>query len=188
MNNILEEFRGKGVEIYMDDIVIHAKEDRVHDEIFMKVIMKFKERGLKVNPDKIQYRKKKVELLGVSIDGYNKNPSEITKKEALEYKKPECVKELRRFLGLAGWFRYFVKNFAQITVSLTGALKTNKKWVWTEEMEEEFKLVKEELRNMRVVKLPDYQKVFRLRTDASDRGLGAVLLQANINGDWAPIQ
>ncbi|KAF9752815.1 Transposon Tf2-9 polyprotein, partial [Nosema granulosis] len=70
----------------------------------------------------------------------------------------------------------------------TEALKTDKKWKWSDEMEEEFKLVKEELRNMRALKIPDYTKGFRLRTDACDTGLGAVLLQTNKEGKWIPIQ
>ncbi|KAF9758257.1 Retrovirus-related Pol polyprotein from transposon gypsy [Nosema granulosis] len=183
MNGILEEFRGKGVEVYMDDVVIHAKDGTKHDDLFLGVMQRFKEAGLKVNPGKIQYRKDEVELLGVTIDGYSRKPSEITKNEALEYKRPECVKDVRRFLGLAGWFRDFIRNFALITINLTEALKTKSKWKWTEEMEEEFKLVKEELRNMRPLKIPDYKEDFRLRTDACDSGLGAVLLQKNKRGE-----
>ncbi|KAF9761717.1 Transposon Tf2-6 polyprotein, partial [Nosema granulosis] len=144
MNKILGDWRGEGVEVYMDDIVIHAKTGSRHDELFTSVMKRFREHRLKVNPKKIQFRKEEVDLLGVKIDGYNKRPSEITRNEALEFKKPETVKELRRFLGLAGWFREFIKNFDLITTSLFEALKTNKKWNWTKEMDDEFNLVKEE--------------------------------------------
>ncbi|KAF9761549.1 Retrovirus-related Pol polyprotein from transposon 17.6 [Nosema granulosis] len=129
---------------------------------------KFREVGLKVIPKKIQYRKEEAELIGVMIDGFKRKPAEITKNEAFEYKQSEFLRELRRFLGLAGWFGKFIKNFALITVVLTEALKTGKGFKWTEEMEEELKLIKEELRNMRSLKLPDYNKGFRLRTGACD--------------------
>ncbi|KAF9761014.1 Transposon Ty3-G Gag-Pol polyprotein [Nosema granulosis] len=103
MNNALDEFRG--VEVYMDDIVMHAKGERVHDELLEKVISKFKTLRLIVSPKKVQYKLEEIKLLGVSINGQDMEPNEIKKQEALEYKKTENVKELRRFLGLTGWFR-----------------------------------------------------------------------------------
>ncbi|KAF9756159.1 Retrovirus-related Pol polyprotein from transposon [Nosema granulosis] len=133
MDKILQERRGDGVEVCMDEIVIHAKEGQKHDELFNRVLERFAEKGLKINPKKIQFRKKEAELLGVTIDGYNRKPSEITKNEALEYRRPVC-EELRRFLGLAGWFREFIPNLTLITVALTEALKSGKKWQWNEEM------------------------------------------------------
>jgi hypothetical protein len=69
-----------------------------------------------------------VELLGVSVNGYIMKPSEIKRNEALLYKRPECIKDLRRFLGLAGWFRDFIGNYAMLTGNLTEALKKSKKW------------------------------------------------------------
>ncbi|KAF9762689.1 Retrovirus-related Pol polyprotein from transposon 17.6 [Nosema granulosis] len=188
MDRILQEWRGDGVDVYMDDIVIHAKDGQKHDELFNRVLERFAEKELKINPKKIQFRKREVELLGVTIDGYNRKPSEITKNEALEYRRPECVRELRRFLGLSGWFSEFIPNLALTTVAFTEALKSGKKWQWNEEMEEEFGLVKQELRNMSALKIPNYTKAFRLRTDASDSGLGAVLLQTNREGKLVSIQ
>ncbi|KAF9761386.1 Transposon Tf2-6 polyprotein [Nosema granulosis] len=115
-----------------------------HDELFLRTMQRFKEAGLKVNPRKIQYRKEEVEHLGVTIDGYTRKPTEIKKNEALEYKHPDNKGEVRRFLRLTGRFRDFINFFSLIKVNLTEELKTKTKWKWTEEMEEEFKLVKEE--------------------------------------------
>ncbi|KAF9760991.1 Transposon Tf2-9 polyprotein [Nosema granulosis] len=134
MNNALDELRGRGVEVYMGDIVVHAKSERDHDELLEKVISKFKTLGLRVNPKKVQYKLEEIKLLGVSINGQDMEPNEIKKQEALEYKKPENVKELRRFLGLTGWFRDFIPEYAYRTVSLTEALKKDTKWNWTDDM------------------------------------------------------
>ncbi|KAF9761669.1 Polyprotein P3 [Nosema granulosis] len=68
-NNVLDEYRGKGLEVYMDDIVIHAKDTNVHDELLERVIRKFMQCGLRVNPKKIQYKLNEVILLGVKING-----------------------------------------------------------------------------------------------------------------------
>ncbi|KAF9760821.1 Retrovirus-related Pol polyprotein from transposon [Nosema granulosis] len=185
MNNVLDEFRGKGVEVYMDDIVVHAKDARTYDLILKKVIMKFKDSGLRVNPNKIQYKLDEVKLLGVTINGENVGPNEIKKQETLEYRRPENVKELRRFLGSTGWFRDFIPNYAYRTVRLTEALKKDVKWEWTEDMELPFNDPKLGLRNMQKLKISDNNKSFRLRTDACDTGIGAILLHEDKEGRWA---
>ena len=188
MNKILEGIRGNGVEVYMDDIVIHGNSSDKHDKLLIDVLERFKENGLRINERKIQFKKEEVELLGVTVNGWEMKPSEIKKNEALEYKTPENIRDLRRFLGLAGWFGNFIKNFAMMTEELTNSLKSNRKWVWTDNMDDEFKSIKEALRNMSELKIPDYTKEFRLRTDASDTGIGAILLQTNREGKWVPIQ
>ncbi|KAF9761232.1 Transposon Tf2-11 polyprotein [Nosema granulosis] len=113
-------------------------------------------------------------------------PNEIKKNVALQFIRLKCVSELRRFLGLTVWFRDFIPGYAKRTIALTEALKKSLKFTWTEEMGIEFEDVKEALRSMNSLKLPDYTKLFRLRTDACDTGIGAILLQENIEGKWVP--
>jgi hypothetical protein len=71
--------------------------------------------NIRVNSSKLQYRKNKVKVLGVTIDGNVKRPNEIKQNEALEYPSPKSISELRRFLGLSGWFREFIKDYATLT-------------------------------------------------------------------------
>lgn len=190
MNRIFDDLRGNGVEIYMDDIIIHTKSINRHERLVKEVFRRLKENNLRVNKKKLQLCLKEVKLLGVSINGKEQLPSEIKKLEALEYERPKNVSELRRFLGLTGWFRQFIPNYAALTVSLTDALKIkNKKWWnWSEEMEEEFIKLKTTLKNCGKLLLPNYDKEFLLRTDASNNGMGAVLLQKDNSGEWRPIQ
>ena len=98
----------------MDYIVIHMVEEEGHDFLQETVLKIFKGKGLKINSKKIQYRMNEVELLGVAIDGKNKKLLEITRNEALEYRRPENIKELRRLLKLARWFRAFIKDFSRM--------------------------------------------------------------------------
>ncbi|KAF9761710.1 Retrovirus-related Pol polyprotein from transposon [Nosema granulosis] len=100
MNNVLDYLRGKGVEVYMDDIVVYEKDFTSHDMIWEKVVMKFKESGLRVILKKIQYKLDEVKLLGVTINGEDVIPNEIKKQETLEYRRPGNINELRRFTGL----------------------------------------------------------------------------------------
>ncbi|KAF9761576.1 Transposon Tf2-9 polyprotein [Nosema granulosis] len=186
MNTVLDEFRGKGVEMYMDDIVVHSRNSRDHDEILEMVVKKFKSCGLRINPSKIQYKMQEVKLLGVTINGVDIKPNEIKKQEALEYRRAENVKELRRFLGLSGWFRDFILLYAYRTARLTEALKKNVKW--DEGLEHAFNDVKQGLTDMKKLKIIDGKKEFILRTDAYDTGIGAILLQSDKEGRWVPEQ
>lgn len=136
MNRILGDLRGKGVEVYMDDIVVHAKQAEEHDRLLMEVMRRLELSKIRANPGKLQFRMREVNILGVSLDGENQRPSEIKKNEALEYPRPTIVSELRRFLGLSRWFRDFIKNFSGKTIAMTNALrKKSTKFEWTDEME-----------------------------------------------------
>jgi Reverse transcriptase (RNA-dependent DNA polymerase) len=110
MNTVLSDYIGKGIEIYLDDIIIHANNIENHDYLVRKVFERLKENNLKVNMKKVQFAQREVKLLGVTVNGKEKIPIEIKRNEALEFPKPRCVSELRRFLGLAGWFREFIKD------------------------------------------------------------------------------
>lgn len=188
MNKIMAGMLGKGVEVYLDDILIHAKTLNEHDRLVKMVLTKLRENNLKVNIKKTQFAVQEAKLLGLTINGKEKIPLEVKKNEAMEFPRPKNTAELRRFLGLSGWFRDFIKNYADVTTHLYALLKTNRNFVWSDKEENEFIKIKQMLREAKNLKLPDYGKEFVLKTDASNTGLGAVLLQKNSEGVLVPIQ
>ena len=120
---------------------------------------------MKLNKSKVQFSKSEIKLLGVTLNDKDIIPSEIKKNEALEFKVPECVSDVRRFLGLTGWFRDFIKDYARLKGS-------EKSWKWKEEMNYEFLNLKKILKEMGKLQIADYEKEFLLRTDASNLGMG----------------
>lgn len=93
------------------------------------------------------------------------------------------IAALRRFIGMASWYRRFVPNFASINSPLTHLTKKNTPWNWTVECNESFRKLKELLVTSPILSTPDFNRTIVLQTDASSYGIGAVLTQFFDDGE-----
>jgi hypothetical protein len=120
-----------------------------------------------------------VEYLGhvISVDGVATDPSKI--EVVQQWPSPTNVKQLRGFLGLTGYYRKFIKHYAMITKPLADLLRKDTQFLWTPTVEEAFQLLKKCLIEALVLAVPNFAKQFVVETDASDHGIGAVLMQDN---------
>lgn len=175
--------------IYLDDMIIFNKDGKSHFERGCQVIRRLEQNNFRINKKKLQFCLNKEVLLGEKIEEQQKSPLEEKKKGILLMKEPKNISQLRSFLGAAGWFRGFIPRFADKVKKLPDGLKTTKKWCFNDEMKEEFVKIKEEIKTMMEnFNLSDYKKEFILRTDASNTGVGAVLMQKDRNGKIKPIE
>jgi hypothetical protein len=111
----------------------------------------------------------------VSPEGITVDPGKV--KEVWEWKPPTSVSEVRSFLGLAGYYRWFIPNFSKIAKPITKLLKKGNKYVWSDACDEAFKHLKKLLTTSPAVAQPDTTKPFDVYCDASSTGLGSVLMQ-----------
>jgi hypothetical protein len=111
----------------------------------------------------------------ISSQGVGTDPAKLT--AIASWPQPSSVKELRSFLGLAGYYRRFVHHFGLISKPLTNLLKKQTMFIWTPEHTTTFQALKNALCQSPVLALPNFSKPFTIETDASDLGVKAVLMQ-----------
>jgi hypothetical protein len=177
MNHILALLLRKCVVVFIDDILIYSKSYDEHVQNVHMVFDLLREHQFKVRLSKCSFAQQQLKYIGhiISAEGVGTDPEKI--KDVQDWPVPTTVKEVRGFLGLAGYYRRFVKNFGIIAKPLTELLKKGKVFAWTSAAEQSFQALKSALVSAPVLALPDFNKTFVVETDASDKGIGAVLQQ-----------
>lgn len=164
----------------MDDVVIFSKSLHEHITHLKVIFKKLREYNLKLQLDKSEFLRKEVAFLGhvITPEGVKPNPSKVLAIQ--KYPLPKSVKEIRAFLGLIGYYRRFIKNFAKIVQPFTKCLKKGSK-IESENFEylQAFHKCKELITNAPILSYPDFEKTFHVTTDASIVAIGGVLSQNN---------
>ena len=164
--------------IYLDDIIVHSTTFSEHLERLASVLRQLRNAGLQLKPSKCKFAQKEVHYLGhiASAAGAQPDPS---KTEAVSsYPVPRNVQEVRQFLGLANYYRQFIKHFSEITEPLHQLTrKTTKGFHWNPSCQSAFDELKRRLVSPPILAYPDFSLPFVLHTDASATVVGAVLCQ-----------
>lgn len=183
LDNVIGQEMEPNVFAYLDDIVVVSRTIEDHKRHLANVFNRLRQANLRINQDKCQFFKRELRYLGhlITPAGIRTDPDKVA--AIKELKAPTNVKELRRCLGTASWYRRFVPEFSRIAFPLTSMLKKGKRWQWGPEQQQSFEELKEKLTEAPVLACPDFTRQFILQTDASDIGLGAVLTQEQEGGE-----
>lgn len=169
--------------VYLDDIVIVTQTFEQHLDILRKVFDRLTSAGLTLRRDKCHFCRTELKFLGYVVDGKGLRCDPDKVSAILNIPPPSNVTEVRRFLGIASWYRRFVPNFASLMAPITNLLKKKIKFAWSTECKRAFQTVKECLVASPVITCPNFEEPFTIQTDASDYGLGAVLTQDYPDGE-----
>ena len=168
---------------YIDDVMTASESFEQHLVDLESVFKRLKDAKLKIKPKKCTFGYQETKFLGfiISRDGIKVCPS----REACirNYPTPKTPKNVRQFLGLASYYRKFIKDFATIANPLSLLTHKKAKFVWTESSEKAFRQLIKMLLSPPILVFPNHKLRFRLATDASNCGLGAVLSQISENDD-----
>ena len=177
MNKIFADELNSFILCYMDDILVFSRSIEEHWGHLRCALQRLREAKLYGRLHKCDFLKDKVDYLGfeISSEGVHASPEKV--KSVVEWPTPQSVHDVRAFLGLASYYRKFIRNFSNIARPLTDLTKKDKDMVWSEVQEESFNQLKAALASAPVLRLPDFERQFIVTTDASDVALGAVLEQ-----------
>src|ERR1700760_337286 len=139
--------------------------------------MKLKTHDLYLKPEKCAFEKEEIEFLGVILKGGTVQMDPTKTKGIADWKPPLTVRDVRAFLGLTGFYRYFVPNYSKVARPLIELTKKDTPFHWEEQQVKAFETLKTLMCSLPVLQQPDYNKPFFLLTDASAYGVGAVLSQ-----------
>jgi len=131
MNEILRDLVNEGkVTAFVDDVLVETEIEEEHNEIVEEVLRRLEENNLYIKPEKCMWKVRKIGFLGVVI---GPNGIEIEKKKVdgvLSWPKPKNVKDVRKFLGLANYYRRFIKDFTQVARLINVLTRKDIKWQW----------------------------------------------------------
>jgi hypothetical protein len=177
MERVLADLNWTNCFVYLDDILVCSKNVDEHVQQLQQIFDRLTKAGLTLKLKKCDFALDRVLYLGhvIDQDGLRVNPLKIAALKELP--PPTTVTELKSFIGLANYYRRFVREFAAKTKALNRLLVKGEEFKWTADCQQNFEQIKRDLENSAVLAFPDFTKPFVVHTDACGYGIGGVLAQ-----------
>ena len=177
MNEIFRPYLDDFVVVFLDDILIYSKNLDQHAVHLKKVLQKLREHNLYAKRPKCDFQKSSIDFLGHTItsDGLLMDKKKV--ETIVDWPPLKSVKHIRSFLGLAGYYRKFVKDFSKIASPLSDLIKKDKQFEWTDVQQQAMQKLKDAIASAPILVQPDPTKEYVIMTDASGFAVGAVLAQ-----------
>lgn len=172
--------------VYIDDLLIVAADFKTHVERLRVVAKCLRDANLTINVNKSKFGMKSIKYLG-HIVGNGEIKADPARVQCInDFPRPNTVKQVRRFLGMTGWYQRYIGQYSTIAAPITDLLKKSDKFTWTTDAQTAFEQLKARLTSAPVLTHPDFEKHFYIQCDASITGVGGVLFQL-VDGNEHPI-
>lgn len=172
---------------YLDDVTLPTITIGEGIQLLEEVLILLSKANLKLNLKKCSFLKTSVNYLGHEVTEGSIRPGQLKINSVTQFKQPRNVHELRQFIGLASYFRKFVRGFAEIARPLTYLTKKEVAWYWGPEQDDAFSKLKSILTDRPVLAIYDPHADTEIHTDASKIGLGGILLQYQKDRSLKPV-
>src|SRR5438128_11076212 len=177
MHEVLRSFIGKFVVVYFDDILIYSKSHDEHLEHLRAVFNVLREARLFGNLEKYTFCTDRVSFLDYVVTSQGIEVDEVKIVAITSWPLPATVTQVRSFLGLAGFYRHFVRDFSTIAAPLHELTKNGVPFRWGPAQQQAFDALKSKLTQAPLLQLPDFDKTFDLECDASGIGMGGMVIR-----------
>lgn len=178
MNSVLKDYINKKCVVYMDDILVFSTSLQEHIESLDKIFFTLERANLKIQVDKCKFLAKETSYLGHILTPEGLKPDKRKIDTIRSLKLPTSQKQIKSFLGATGYYRKFIKDYARVAYPMISYLKKDKK---VNAKDPNYIMAFEKLKQLitehPILRFPDFNKRFKLTTDASNFALGAVLSQ-----------
>ncbi|MCO5566566.1 hypothetical protein L7F22_020243 [Adiantum nelumboides] len=177
MSDLFQEGLDNFVLVFFDDILVYSKTREEHEQHLRQVLEIQRTAKLYAKRSRCLFFVAKVAYLGfiVSKDGISPNPAKI--KAVVKWPIHQSVSKVRGFLGLTGWCRIFIQDYALISKPLMELTQIDENFIWMEKRDFAFSKLRNLLAKSSILKLPDFEKTFEVIVDACEKGVGGILRQ-----------
>jgi len=188
MNNLFRDLINQGdTATFINDILVATDMEEGHDKLVEEVLKRLEENNLFVKPEKCKWKVREVEFLEVMIGPKGVEMQRKKVKGVLNWPAPRNIKEVQTFLGLANYYRRFIKDFAKIAAPLHMLVRKEQKWKWKKEQKEAFEKLKAVFTTESILAILDINREMRVEANALDYTTGGVLLTKCEDGKWRPV-
>ena len=182
MSKVLSGMQGLKCLVYLDALIVFGQTLKVHNDVLRDVFARLRMHNLKLQPDKCEFLRKVVTFLGHILSTGGLLPDYDKVKAVREFLVPTNTRQLKGFVGLAGYYRRFIPNFRKIAKTIS-TVKKEYPFVWNQKTDEAFITLKDILTSEPLLQYPDFTKPFVLTIDANNEFLGANISQGPIGSD-----
>jgi transposase InsO family protein len=177
MNETFKDMIDRWVMVFLDDVLVYSRTREEHIKHVRQVLDRLRERKLYCKLSKCEFFQREVEFLGHQLGANGLSVSADKVKAVREWPTPKNTTEVRSFLGLAGFYRRFVKDFSKIAMPLTELTQDRRVWGWGESQKAAMAALQKALCSAPILLTPDPTKQFVLNCDACKYAIGATLQQ-----------